>query len=87
MKASKKTKKKELVDVTKEELDFSKSKQRVTIWLNFPALSEIRREAEGKSIPYQSLINQILMDYANKEKVDKLIEIENRVRLLEAKVS
>jgi predicted DNA binding CopG/RHH family protein len=84
-KNSKKTK--SLVDIDPAELDIDKAKMRITMWVNFVALDKIRTEAEEKGIPYQTFINQILMEYANTPKKDKIKEIEERITLLEKKVS
>lgn len=49
--------------ITEDDFDPKRGKFRVTMYINLAVLDNIRRVAKERGMPYQTLINQTLMDH------------------------
>ncbi|MBI4402982.1 MAG: hypothetical protein HY537_02405 [Deltaproteobacteria bacterium] len=65
--------KKDILD--SDEFEPKYTKFRVTMYIALQTLEKIRDEAKEKGLPYQTYINQLLMEHVSKKDEEKIREI------------
>jgi len=73
------------VEITEEDLDFSKAKIRVNTWIDGDIVQELRERAKRENTKYQTLLNGLLREIVFKESFS-MDEIMERLGKLERKV-